>query len=174
MALKLEDKKAMVKEVAEVAATALSAVVADYRGLTAGEMTALREEARKAGIYFKVVRNTLTRRAVENTDFTCLSEALVGPVFVAFAKDDPGAVARLLKDAAKENEKLVVRALAVGGKLLPPDQLEVVASLPTREKALALLLSAMKAPMTQLVRTMAEPCAMLVRTLAAVGRNKAA
>ncbi len=174
MALKLEDKKAMVKEVAEVAATALSAVVADYRGLTAGEMTALREQARKGGIYFKVVRNTLTRRAVENTDFTCLSGALVGPVFVAFAKDDPGAVARLLKDAVRENEKLVVRALAIGGKLLPPDQLEVIANLPTREKALALLLSAMKAPLTQLVRTMVEPCAMLARTVVAVGKSKAA
>lgn len=174
MALKLEDKKAIIAEVADVAAKAVSAVAADYRGLTVTEMTELRAKARKNGIYLRVVRNTLAKRAVADTDFACMQEALVGPVFLAFSCEDPGAVARLLKDAMRDYEKIKVCALALGGKLLNVGDIETIAKLPTRDQSLVLLLSVMSAPITKLVRTMAEPYAMLVRTVAAIRDKKAA
>jgi len=173
VALKLEDKKAIVAEVADVASKAVSAAAADYRGLTVTEMTELRVKARKNGIYLRVVRNTLARRAVENTDFACMQEVLTGPLFLAFSYEDPGAVARLLKDATKNYEKLTVCALVLGGKLLPASDLDVVAKLPTRDQALAILMSVMQAPVTKLVRTMVEPYAMFVRTVAAIRDKKA-
>lgn len=174
MALRLEDKKAIVAEVADVAAKAVSAIAADYRGLTVTEMTDLRAKARKNGVYLRVVRNTLAKRALENTDFACMRDSLVGSVFLAFSQEDPGAVARLLKDAIRDYEKLTVCALALGGKLLNVGDIESVAKLPTREQSLALLMSVMQAPVTKLVRTMAEPYAMLVRTVAAIRDKKAA
>ncbi len=174
MALKLEDKKAIVAEVADVAAKAVSAAAADYCGLTVTEMTELRAKARKNGVYLRVVRNTLAKRALENTDFVCMQEKLTGPVFLAFSSEDPGAVARLLKDAMRDYEKLTVCALALSGKLLNVQDIEAVAKLPTRDQALAILLSVMQAPVTKLVRTMAEPYAMLVRTIAAIRDKKAA
>jgi len=170
--LKLEDKKMIVDEVASVASSAVSAGVADYRGLTVAEMTELRAKARKSGIYLRVVRNTLAKRAVENTDFACMQETFKGSVFLAFSSEDPGAVARLLKDAKRDYEKLTVCALALGGKLLPAKDLDAVAKLPTRDQALAILMSVMKAPIVKLVRTIAEPYAMLTRTVAAVRDKK--
>ncbi len=174
MALKLEDKKAIVNEVAAVASHAVSAGVADYRGLTVAEMTALRSKADSAGIYLRVVRNTLARRAVENTDFACLQEVLGGSVLLAFSKDDPGAVARLLRDFIKEYEKLTVCGLSLSGKLLSGSDLEMVARLPTRDQALAMFMLVMLAPITKLVRTMVEPYAMLVRAVAAVRDSRSA
>ena len=174
MVLKLEDKKAIVNEVADVASHSISAGIADYRGLTVAEMTSLRNKADKAGVYLKVVRNTLAKRAVENTSFACIQDVLKGPVLLAFTKEDPGAVARLLRDFIKECEKLTVRGLSIGGKLLPAKDLEAMAKLPTRDQALATLMSVMLAPITKLVRTMAEPYAMLVRTTAAVRDRKSA
>ncbi|EKD45453.1 MAG: 50S ribosomal protein L10 [uncultured bacterium] len=174
MVLKLEDKKNIVNEVASIAAKAVSAGVADYRGLTVAEMTELRVKARKNGVYLRVVRNTLARRAVENTDFACMQDTFKGPVFLAFSQEDPGSVARLLKDAIRDYEKLTVCALALGGKLLSAKDLDVIAKLPTRDQGIAILMSVMKAPTTKLVRTMAEPYAMLVRTVAAVRDKKAA
>lgn len=174
MVLKLEDKKVIVDEVATVASKAVAAAVADYRGLTVAEMTELRVKARKNGIYLRVVRNTLAKRAVENTDFACMQQEFKGPVFLAFSLEDPGAVARLLQDAMKYYEKLKVCALALGGKLLSANELGLVAKLPTRNQAIAILMSVIKAPITKLVRTMAEPYAMLVRTVAAVRDKKAA
>ena len=131
MALRLEDKKAIVAEVAEVAAKAISAVAADYRGLTVAEMTDLRAKARKSGIYLRVIRNTLARRALQDTDFACLQDSLVGPMFLAFSEEDPGAAARLLKEAAFSYEKLTIKALALGDRLLSPKDIDVVANLPT-------------------------------------------
>jgi len=174
VALKLEDKKAIVAEVADVASKAVSAIAADYRGLTVTEMTDLRAKARKNGIYLRVVRNTLAKRAIENTGFACMQDSLVGSVFLAFSQKDPGAVARLLKDAIRDYEKLTVCALALGGKLLKVGDLDAVAKLPTRDQALATLMLVMQAPVTKLVRTMAEPYAMLVRTVAAIRDKKAA
>lgn len=174
MALQLEDKKVIVAEVNGAAATALSAVLADYRGMTVSQMTRLRAKARDANVYVKVVRNTLARRAVEGTDFECLREALTGPSLLVLSRDDPGAGARLLKDFTKDTDRLSVRAIALGGKLMGPEQLEAVASLPTREQALAMLLGVIKAPIGKLARTLNEIPAKLVRTLAAVREQKEA
>ena len=173
MALQLEDKKAIVEEVHGAASTALSAVLADYRGMTVSQMTRLRAKARDANVYVKVVRNTLARRAVEGTEFECLRDALSGPSLLALSRDDPGAAARLMKDFAKDNDKLVVRSIALSGRLMGPDQLDAVASLPTRDQALSMLLGVMKAPIGKLARTLKEIPAKLVRTLAAVQEQKA-
>lgn len=174
MALRFEDKKVIVAEVAHVATSALSAVAAEYRGLTVEEMTELRSNARKAGVYMRVVRNTLAHRALADTEFACLQEILVGPIVLAFSKEDPGSAARLIRDFAKTHDKLVVKALSVSGKLLSAKDIDILANLPTREQALALLLSVMKAPITQFVRTVREPHAKLVRAVDAVRRQKEA
>jgi large subunit ribosomal protein L10 len=174
VALRLEDKKAIVAEVAKVASGSLSAIAAHYRGLTVAELNELRAKAREQDIYLRVVRNTLAHRALENTEFSCLQETLVGPVALLFSLKDPGAAARLVRDFVKKHEKFEVKALALGGKLLAAKQLETVAQLPTREQAISMLMSVMQAPMTQLVRTMVEPYARFVRILAAVRDKKQA
>jgi large subunit ribosomal protein L10 len=173
MALSLADKQAVVSEVAEIAAKAHSAVAAEYRGLNVAQMTELRDKARESGVYLRVVRNTLARRAVESTDFECLREGLVGPLVLAFSTEDPGASARVLRDYSKTNEKLVIKLVALGGKLLDPSKIDSIADLPTKEEALATLLMVMKAPISKFVRTMAEPHAKLVRTIDAVRQQKA-
>ncbi len=172
MAIRLDDKKAIVAEVNEAAATALSAVIADYRGVSVTDMTSLRKQARETGVYLRVVRNTLAKRAVEGTEFECMKEALTGPTILAFSHEDPGAGARLLKDFAKENDKFEVTALAVGGDLLDAGQIDRLAKLPTRDQALSMLMSVMQAPATKLVRTMNEVPGKLVRTLAAIRDQK--
>ena len=172
MALGLEGKKAIVAEVSEVAQSALSAVIADYRGLTVGQMTALRKQAREGGVYLKVVRNTLARRAVEGTDFECMQEALVGPTVLAFSQEDPGAAARLIKDFAKENKELEVKALSVSGQLLGAEQIDVLAKMPTLDQARAMLMSVMIAPVTKLARTLNEFPGSITRVMAAVADEK--
>ena len=174
MTLTLAAKKAVVKEVAEVASKAISVVVADYRGLSVNEMTQLRVSARKTGVYLRVVPNTLTRRAFEETEFACLNEQLVGPLFIALSMESPGDAARLLKDFSKTFDKIVVKAIAIGGKTYPVNQLAAIASLPTRDEALAKLLYVMRAPIEKLARTLAEPQAKLVRVLAAIKAQKEA
>jgi large subunit ribosomal protein L10 len=174
MALNLEDKKALVAEVAEVAAKAQSVVAAEYRGLTVGQMTELRAKARTSGVYMRVVKNTLARKALAGTAFESVGPKLKGPLVLAFSKDDPGAAARVVKDFAKGHEKLVAKLVSLGGQVLPAGELERVASLPTREQALSMLLGVLKAPITKLARTLAEPPAKLARTLAAVREQKQA
>jgi len=174
MALHLEDKKALVAEVAEVAARAQSVVAAEYRGLTVGQMTELRAKARKQGVYMRVVKNTLARKALAGTSFESVGPKLKGPLVLAFSKDDPGAAARVVKDFAKGHDKLVATLVSLGGQVLSAGELDRVASLPTREQALSMLLGVLKAPMTKLVRTLAEPPAKLARTLAAVRDQKPA
>lgn len=174
MALRLDDKKALVAEVNSVASKALSAVAAEYRGLTAGKFDALREKARSNGIYLHVVKNTLAKRAVAGTEFECLAPALTGPLVLGFSLEDPGAVGRVIKDFAKENEALVVKAVAVGGTLYGPADIERLASLPTKEQALAMLMGVMQAPISKFVRTLAEPTAKFVRTVQAVADKQAA
>jgi len=169
MALNLQDKKALVAEVAEVAARAQSVVAAEYRGLTVGQMTELRAKARRQGVYMRVVKNTLARKALES-----VGPKLKGPLVLAFSKDDPGAAARVVKDFAKAHDKLVATLVSLGGQVLSATELERVASLPTREQALSMLLGVLKAPMSKLVRTLAEPPAKLARTLAAVRDQKQA
>ena len=172
MALRLEDKKAIVSEVAEVAAGAHSAVIAEYRGLTVSEMTELRKQGREAGVYVRVVKNTLARIAVKDTDFECMQEALVGPLVIAFSQEGPSSAARLMKEFAKDHKKLVVTGVALGGKLLDAKDIDAVSKLPTRDEAIANMMSTMKATITQFVRTLAEPHAKFVRTVAAVSEQK--
>lgn len=168
MALSLEQKKAMVQEVAEVANVALSAVAAEYRGLSAPQMEQLRLEARNNGVFLKVVKNTLARRAVQGTEFECLQEAFVGPLLLAFSTEDPGAAARVFKEFSKENKALEVKFLGVGGQMLPASELERLASLPTREQALSMLMATMRAPVQKFVSTLNGVPSKLVRTIAAV------
>ena len=167
MAVSLSDKKAIVEAVSEVAASAHSAVAAEYRGMSVAEMTELRIKARESGVYLRVVRNTLARRAVAGTDFECMSDGLVGPLVLAFSQDEPGASARVVGDFAKKNEKLVVKLVSFGGKLLAPSEPEMLAKMPTREEALSKLVGVMQAPISKFVRTMAEPTSKFVRTVSA-------
>jgi large subunit ribosomal protein L10 len=172
MPLKLEDKQAIVADVANIASTAHSAIVAEYSGLTVAEMTELRQKAREGGVYLRVVRNTLARRAFLNTDFECLRDSLVGHIVLAFSKEEPSAAARVIKDFTKENKKLVVKSIALTGNLLDANDLDKVAKLPTHSEAISMLMSVMQAPITQLARTIQEPHAKLVRTIAAVRDSK--
>jgi large subunit ribosomal protein L10 len=170
--LRLEDKKAIVAEVAKIAKQATAVVAAEYNGLTVKQLTALRKSAREAGVYMRVVRNTLANRAFEGTSFACMQPALIGPLVLAFSQEEPSAAARLIRDFAKTNEKLLVKAVSIDGKLLPASGLAALASLPTRPEAISQLMSVMIGPITKLVRTLAEPHGKLVRTLAAVRDQK--
>lgn len=172
MALNLEDKKAIVAEVQDVAKQSLSAVLADYRGLTVEEMTELRTKARDSKVYMRVVRNTLARRAVAGTEFECLAESFTGPSLLALAQDEPGAAARLIKDFIKNHEALEVRALAMSGQLLDASQLDTVAKLPSRDEALATLLATMQAPVAKFAQTLQEIPTSFVRTLAALKEQR--
>jgi len=155
VALGLEDKKAIVAEVSEAAKVALSAVVADSRGVTVGAMTALRKDAREAGVYVRVVRNTLAKRAVEGSDFECLQDSFVGPTLIAFSNEHPGAAARLLKKFAKENDQLEVKALAFNGELIPAGDIDRLATLPTYDEAISRLMSVIQGATSKFVRTLA-------------------
>lgn len=174
MAIGLEDKKAIVAEVNETATSALSLVIADARGVTVDGMTALRQDARENNVTLRVVRNTLARRAFEGTEYECVTDSLSGPSLFGFSMEDPGAAARIFKDFAKEQDNFEVKALAVSGQMLGAEQLDVLAKLPTRDQALAMLMSVMKAPVTKLVQTMNEVPGKLVRTVAAVRDQKEA
>jgi len=174
MALRLEDKKALVVEVNEVAKRALSAVAVENRGLTAGKFDDLRKKARDNGIYLHVVKNTLARKALKGTSFECLDPALVGPLVLGFSLEDPGAVGRVIKDFAKDNEKLVVKALSIGGQLYGPKDIDRLAKLPTRNQALSILLGTMKAPIGKFVSTLNEVPSKFVRVVKAVADQKQA
>jgi large subunit ribosomal protein L10 len=174
MALSLEQKKAVVAEVAEVAQSAHSAVAAEYRGITVEKMTEMRAKARSEGVFLKVAKNTLVKRAVEGTEFECMAEELTGPLLFAFSMEDPGSAARLIKDFAKDEDKLVVRLVAMGATLYEASEIERLASMPTRDQAIAMLMGVMKAPVEKFVRTLAEPHTKLVRTFAAVRDSKQA
>lgn len=172
MAIRLEDKQQIVSEVSEAAKGALSAVIADYRGVTVTDLTTLRKNARENGVYLRVVRNTLLKRAFEGTQYECLAPALKGPTILAFSLSDPGAAARVLKDFAKAKEKFEVKALAVGGKMLPASQIDVLATLPTYDQAISILMSCMLAPVTKLVRTINEVPSKVTRCVKAVADQK--
>ena len=174
MALNIEQKKAVVAEVADTASKALAAVAAEYRGLTVEEMTELRVKAREGGVVLTVAKNTLVRRAVEGTEYECMQDSLTGPLLLAFSMDDPGAAARLVKDYSKDHEKLIAKLVAVGGQLYDASELERLSKLPTYDQAIAILMGVMKAPIEKFVRTLAEPHTKLVRTVAAVSDAKQA
>ena len=166
MSLSLEKKKAIVSEVAGVAETAPSLIAAEYAGLTVAEMTELRKRAREAGIFLKVIRNTLARRAFENTGFECMNDNLVGPLLLAFSNEEPGSAARVIRDFAKENDKLVVKLVALDGKLLDAAEIEILANLPSIDQAKSMLLGVLQAPLSKLLRVFSEPEAKLARVLA--------
>ena len=174
MTLSLEEKQAIVAEVAEVAAKAHSAVCAEYAGLTSNQMNTLRKEARTGGVYLRVIKNTLARRAVKGTEYEGMAEVIKGPMVLAFSQEDPGAAARVIKAFAKDHEKLVVKALSIGGKVLGPADLERLASLPTKDQAISMLMSVMQAPIAKLARTLNEIPGKMVRTVAAIGEQKKA
>ncbi|SDB52509.1 LSU ribosomal protein L10P [Pseudidiomarina indica] len=168
MALGLVAKQAIVKEVNEVASNALSVAVAEYRGMGVADMTRLRRQAREQGVYLKVIRNTLAKRALADTKFADMDPALVGPLVYGFSMDAPGSAARLFKDFSKDNKHLKVTALSIGSGLMGADKLDAVASLPTRDEALAKLLATFKAPVSKFVRTINEVPTKFVRVLAAI------
>ena len=172
MPIALAEKQAIVSEVRETAGKARSAVMADYRGVPVAGMTSLRREARGQNVQLRVVRNTLAKRALAGTAFECLTAELQGPNILAFSLEDPGAGARIFKDFAKEHDAFAVKALSMDGRLLPASQLELLASIPTKEGAIAILMATMLAPITQLARTLNEVPAKLTRTLAAVREQK--
>jgi large subunit ribosomal protein L10 len=172
--LTMEQKQAVVTEVAKIAASAHSAVAAEYHNLTVGDLTELRKKARQSGVYVRVVKNTLAKRAVVGTDFECMQDGMVGPLVYAFSQEDPGSVARVFRDFAKDHEKLVVKLIALGGRLLAPSDLKRLADLPNRNEALSLLMAVMRAPLDKFARTLNEVPSKLVRTLAAVKDSKPA
>jgi len=174
VALTKEQKKLVVAEVADVASKAYSAVGAEYRGLTVEQMTAMRVKARESGVYLRVIKNTLARRAIAGTEFECLNEGLTGPLVLAFSMEDPGGAARLMRDFSKDFNQLDVKLIALSGKLLPASDLERVASLPTRDEAISMLMSVMQAPVAKLARTLNEVPGKLVRTVAAIRDQKQA
>ena len=172
MAIRLEDKKQIVSEVNQAAASALSAVLADYRGVDVADMTALRKTARDNKVYLRVVRNTLLKRAVKDTNFECIQDVLVGPTILAFSQEDPGAAARVLQDFAKGHGEFEIKALSIGGKLMGANQIDVLAKLPTLDQARSILMSVMLAPITKLARTINEVPSKVTRAVAAVRDQK--
>jgi large subunit ribosomal protein L10 len=156
VALNLDSKKAVVEEVAEFAAKAYSAVAAEYRGMTVGELTELRKIARETGVYLRVIKNSLAKRAVVGTEFECMQEGLVGPLLIAFSMEDPGGAARLINNFSKGHDKLITKVVAIGGQAYGANELARLANLPTRDQGISMLMSVMKAPVEKFVRTLAE------------------
>jgi len=155
VALNLDSKKVVVDEVAQYAAKALSVVAAEYRGLTVSEMTELRNKAREANVYLRVVKNSLAKRAIEGTEFECVKDGLKGPLIMAFSMEAPGAAARIISDFAKENNKLIPKVIGFDGQSLDIAELARLASLPTRDEGISLIMAVMKAPVGKLARTLA-------------------
>ncbi|GAB54477.1 large subunit ribosomal protein L10 [Glaciecola punicea ACAM 611] len=172
MALGLAAKKEIVAEISDVASRALSVAVAEYRGMEVGELTTLRIQAREQGVYLKVIRNTLAKRGLSDSKFADIDSALTGQLIYGFSLDAPGAAARLFRDFSKKNPKLKVTALTLGNGLLGPEKLDAVASLPTRDEALAQLLATFKAPVGKFVQTLNEIPTKFARVLAAIKDTK--
>ena len=152
MALNLSQKQEVVAELAEVAAKAHSLVAAEYAGTTVSQMTAMRKKARESGVFLKVVKNTLAARAVAGTEFEVVKDALVGPLLYAFSTEEPGAAGRLIKEFAKTNDKLKPKVVSIEGKVFGATHVDVLASLPTREEALAMLARVLVEPITMFAR----------------------
>ncbi len=167
MSLNLQEKQAVVAEVAKQLAGAQAVVMAENRGMPVAAMTQLRAKARASGVYFRVVKNTLVRRAVSDTPFATLADSMVGPLAYGIGPD-PVAVAKVLNDFAKGNEKFIIAGGAMPGHLLSAMDISALASLPSRDELIAKLLGTMQAPVAKLVRTMNEVPSKFVRTLAAV------
>ncbi len=174
MALNLAQKKEVVAELATVADSAHSLVASEYAGMSVEQFTELRKKAREGGVFLRVAKNSLVRRAVEGTDYECVGEQLTGPLVYAFSTEDPGAAGRLVKEFAKDNKQLQPKVVALGGVAYPPGHVDVLASLPTREQALGMLVRLLAEPATRLARVMAEPASQLARGLQQVGEKQKA
>jgi large subunit ribosomal protein L10 len=173
LGLNLDDKKAVVAEVSAQVAAAQSIIVAEYRGLEVGDITVLRAQARKNGVYLRVLKNTLARRAVTGTPFEGLADKLVGPLIYGISAD-PVTAAKTLSEFAKGNDKLVIKAGAMPNHVMDVNGVKALASLPSREELLSKLLGTMQAPIAQFVRTLNEVPTKFVRGLAAVRDAKQA
>lgn len=171
MGLNLEQKQAVVAEVAAKLAGAQAVIVAEYRGLDVGRVTQLRAKARKSGLYLRVLKNTLARRAVKGTPFESLSDQMVGPLMYGITAD-PVAGAKVLSEFARENERFVIRGGAMPGSRMSDKDVKALALLPSREQLLARLVGTLQAPLAKLVRTMNEVPARFARTLAAYRDSK--
>ncbi len=167
MALKIGEKKVVVKEIAEIASTAQSAVAAEYRGLTVQQLSSLRSNARELGVYVKVVKNNLVKIAIKDTSLECMDSSLKGPLIFAFSKDELGAAAKLVNDFKKDNDLLKPVAMAVNGELIDVEKLSQIAALPNRDQAISMLMAVMKLPIEKFVRTLSAPNVKLVQTLSA-------
>jgi large subunit ribosomal protein L10 len=167
LSLNLEEKKAVVAEINEQIAQAQALVVAEYRGLEVADMTQLRMKARSSGVYFRVLKNTLARRAVQDTPFSGIADHLVGPLAYGISKD-PVAAAKVLQEFAKGNDKFVIKAGAIPHFVMSPKDVSNLAAMPSREELLAKLLGTMQAPIAKFVRTLNEVPTKFVRGLAAV------
>ena len=172
MALNLKAKKEVVAEVSEIAKSSIAVGVAHYHGLTALEMTGLRNLARETHVVLKTVKNTLAKRAISGTRCQCISPVLSGPVVLAFSKEDPGAVARVFSQFSKGNKKLVVNGLGVEGIFIEPDRLNKIATIPTKEQAIGLLMAVMMAPTEKLARVFAEIPAKITRVVSVISSKK--
>ncbi len=173
MSLNLDQKKQVVEDVSAIVGNAQAAVVAEYRGLTVEEMKVLRREAHDNNVYLRVVKNTLLRRAVKDTEHECLDELLVGPLAFA-ASEDPVAVAKVINKYAKEYDALEIKAGSMSGSLLSDGEIKALAQLPSREELLAKLMGTMQAPVTKFAQTLNEVPTKFVRALAAVRDSKEA
>ena len=172
MSLNLEQKQAVVAEVSAEVGRAQAIVVAEYRGLPVGNMTELRKRARTSGVYLRVLKNTLARRAVADTPFAGLTDKMVGPLAYGISAD-PVAVAKVLHEFSRENvEKFVIKAGAMPNEIMTPQQVAQLARMPSRNELLATLLGTMQAPVAKLARTLNEIPGKFVRTLAAVQEQK--
>jgi large subunit ribosomal protein L10 len=173
LSLNLEQKKVVVDEVSEQVSKAQAIIIAEYRGLQVGEMTELRAQARKSGVYLRVLKNTLVRRAVDGTAFSGLANEMVGPLVFGMSSD-PVSAAKVLSDFAKANDKFIIKAGAMPNQVMDVNSIQALAALPSREELLSKLLGTMQAPVAKFVRTLNEVPTKFVRGLAAVRDQKAA
>jgi len=172
MSLSIEDKQRLVKELNTIASSSVSGAIADYSGLNVAEITELRTKAREAGVYLKVVKNTLSKRAFSDTSFECLTENLKGPIIIAFSEDDLASPARLFKNFSKEYEQLQTVGLAIDGNTFPATDLDRIAQLPTKQEAYSTIANLLQAPIEKAVRTLKEIPSKFTRMAVAVKDNK--
>ena len=172
MPMRIDDKKIAVEELNGIANKAVSAIAADYHGTTVSELTKLRQEARDSSVHLKVIRNTLAKRALNDTKFSCFEDLLVGPTMLAFSLEDPTSAAKLVNNFTKVNKNFQVKGISLGDSLLELSKLSVLANMPSRDEALAQLAGILNAPMTKFVSILNQVPSKLVRTLQAVKDQK--
>ena len=172
MSLRIEDKQRLVQELNAVASSSISGAIANYSGLNVSEITELRTKARESGVYLKVVKNTLSKRAFSDTSFECLTEELKGPIIIALSKDNLASPARLFKNFSKDYEQLTTVSLAIDGNIFPASDLDRIAQLPSKQEAYSIIARLLQAPIEKAVRTLKEIPTKFTRVAVAVKDNK--